>query len=205
MTIWVKSSSNVFWRRWFCFHWRFDDIDVEISSASKYVAGKHRIFTTMNISGSRVIHIVIVLCLLPPFQVSRDSMAGGCCNFSLPVLKTKKCKPFCVFLRRNWVNFNVVASGYESDTLKQIHSQGRWYFLRFFKILTPNSDYLLLNITQSLFTSRTLTLLGLLVKFQPFVKEIMCTGFLLLLLFFTTFRNFTKGNNSRRIRPMVSW
>ena len=60
------------------------------------------------------------------------------------------------------MNFNVVASGYESDTLKQIDSQGRWYFLRFFKILTPNSDYLLLNITQSLFTSRTLTLLGLL-------------------------------------------
>ena len=41
-----------------------DDIDVE--SASKYVAGKHRIFTTMNISGSRVIHIAIVLCLPPP-------------------------------------------------------------------------------------------------------------------------------------------
>ena len=41
-----------------------DDIDVE--SASKYVAGKHRIFITMNISGSRVIHIVIVLCLRPP-------------------------------------------------------------------------------------------------------------------------------------------
>ena len=42
----------------FFFHWRFDDITVE--SASKYVAGKHRSFTTMNISGSRVIHIVIV-------------------------------------------------------------------------------------------------------------------------------------------------
>ena len=50
----------------FFFHWRFDDIDVEISSASKYVVGKHRIFTTMNISGSRVIHIVIVLWFLPP-------------------------------------------------------------------------------------------------------------------------------------------
>ena len=48
----------------FFFHWLFDDIDVE--SASKYVAGKHRILTTMNISGSCVIHIVIVLCLLLP-------------------------------------------------------------------------------------------------------------------------------------------
>ena len=36
-----------------------DDIDVE--SASKYVAGKHRIPTTLNISGSRVIHIAIVV------------------------------------------------------------------------------------------------------------------------------------------------
>ena len=54
------SSSNVFGGGDFFFHWRFDDIDVEISSASKYVAGEHRIFTTMNISGSRVIHIVIV-------------------------------------------------------------------------------------------------------------------------------------------------
>ena len=43
------------------FHWLFDDIDVE--SASKYVVGKHRILTTMNISDSRVIHIVIVLYL----------------------------------------------------------------------------------------------------------------------------------------------
>ena len=38
-----------------------DDIDVE--SASKYVAGKHQNLTTMNISSSCVIHIVIVLCL----------------------------------------------------------------------------------------------------------------------------------------------
>ena len=37
-----------------------------VESASKYVAGKHRILTTMNISVSRVIHIVIVLCLPPP-------------------------------------------------------------------------------------------------------------------------------------------
>ena len=37
----------------------FDDIDVE--SASKYVAEKHQILTTMNIFGSCVIHTVIVL------------------------------------------------------------------------------------------------------------------------------------------------
>ena len=45
----------------FFFHWLFDDIDVE--NASKYVVGQHRILTNMNISGIRVIHIVIVLCL----------------------------------------------------------------------------------------------------------------------------------------------
>ena len=38
-----------------------DYIDVE--SASRYAAGKHRISTTMNISDSCVIHIVIVVCL----------------------------------------------------------------------------------------------------------------------------------------------
>ena len=55
----------LFRRRWiFFFHWQFDHIDVE--SASKYVVGKHRILTTMNISGSHVIHIVMVLCLHPP-------------------------------------------------------------------------------------------------------------------------------------------
>ena len=43
----------------FCFVLFFDDIDVE--SASKYVAGKHRILTTMNSN-----RIVIVLCLPPP-------------------------------------------------------------------------------------------------------------------------------------------
>ena len=43
------------------------------------------------------------------------------------------------------MNSNVVALGYEKDTLKQIGSQRRWYFLRFFKILIPNSDYILLN------------------------------------------------------------
>ena len=41
LPVWVMSSTNAFWRRWFFFHWRFDDIDVE--SASKYVARKHRI------------------------------------------------------------------------------------------------------------------------------------------------------------------
>ena len=43
------------------FRWLFDNIDVE--SASKYVVGKGRILTTMNISGSRIIYTVIVLCL----------------------------------------------------------------------------------------------------------------------------------------------
>ena len=42
----------------------FDDID--IGSASKYDAVKHRIKTTMYVSGCRVIHIVIVLCLPIP-------------------------------------------------------------------------------------------------------------------------------------------
>ena len=54
----------LFWRRWVFFHWLFDNIDVE--NASKFVAGKHRILTTMNISGSCVIHTVIVLCLPLP-------------------------------------------------------------------------------------------------------------------------------------------
>ena len=73
---WLSESCHppmLFWRRWFFFfffffffflHWRLDDIDVE--SAYKYVAGKHRILTTMNISGSHVIHSVIVLCLPTP-------------------------------------------------------------------------------------------------------------------------------------------
>ena len=51
-------SSNAFLEAVFFFT---DDIDVE--SVSKYVARIHRILTTMNISGSLVIHIVIVLCL----------------------------------------------------------------------------------------------------------------------------------------------
>ena len=43
------SSTNAFLEEViFFFHWRFDDIDVE--SASKYVARKHRNLTTMNIS-----------------------------------------------------------------------------------------------------------------------------------------------------------
>ena len=37
--------------------------DMDVESASEYVAGKHQILTTMNISGSCVIHIVIMLCL----------------------------------------------------------------------------------------------------------------------------------------------
>ena len=37
-----------------------------VESASKYVTGKHQILTTMNISGSRIIHVVIVFCLPPP-------------------------------------------------------------------------------------------------------------------------------------------
>ena len=44
------------------FFFFIDDIGVE--SASKYVAGKHQILTTTNISGSRVTYIAIVLC--PP-------------------------------------------------------------------------------------------------------------------------------------------
>ena len=59
LTVWVMSSTNAFLEEVNFFHWRFDDIDVE--SASKYVAGKHRILTTMNISGSRVMYIVMVV------------------------------------------------------------------------------------------------------------------------------------------------
>ena len=62
----MSSSNAFFWRKWIIFHWLLDDIDVE--SASKYVAGKHRILTTMNISGSCVIRIVIVFGL--PFHRS---------------------------------------------------------------------------------------------------------------------------------------
>ena len=63
LTVGVMISFNAFLKEVIFFHWPFDDIDVE--SASKYVARKHRISTTMNSSGSRVIHIVIVLCCLP--------------------------------------------------------------------------------------------------------------------------------------------
>ena len=56
-------SSNAFLEE-VIFFWLFDDIDVE--SAIKYVAGKHRILITMNISGSRIIYIVSVLCLPLP-------------------------------------------------------------------------------------------------------------------------------------------
>ena len=59
LTVRVMLSSNAFLEAVISFF--TDDIDVE--SVSKYVARKHRILTTMNISGSLVIHIVIVLCL----------------------------------------------------------------------------------------------------------------------------------------------
>ena len=54
------------------FHVRFDDIGVE--SASKYVAGKHRILTAMTISGSRIFHIVIVLCLPPSIGINSSQI-----------------------------------------------------------------------------------------------------------------------------------
>ena len=60
LTVGIVLSSNL--EEAIFFHWLFDDTDVE--SAFKYVTGKRRILTTMNISGSCVIHIVIVLCLL---------------------------------------------------------------------------------------------------------------------------------------------
>ena len=62
LTVGVMLSSKVFLEEVNCFF--IDDID--FGSASKYVVGKHRILTTMNISGSRVIYIVIVLCLPLP-------------------------------------------------------------------------------------------------------------------------------------------
>ena len=52
-------SSNAFLEEVKIFHWLVDNIE----NASKYVAGKDRILTTMNSSGSRIIHTVIVLCL----------------------------------------------------------------------------------------------------------------------------------------------
>ena len=64
LTVGVMLSSTAFLEEVIFFHCLFDDIDVE--SASKYVAGKYRILTTMNISGSRIIRIVIVLCLPLP-------------------------------------------------------------------------------------------------------------------------------------------
>ena len=68
LTVWVMSSTNAFLEEE---HFFFIDgstismLKVD-QSATKYVAEKHRILTTMNISGSRVIHIVMVLCLPPP-------------------------------------------------------------------------------------------------------------------------------------------
>ena len=62
LTVGVMLSSNACLGDFF--HCLFDDIDVE--SASKYVARKHQILTTMKISGSCVNHTVIVLCLPLP-------------------------------------------------------------------------------------------------------------------------------------------
>ena len=59
--------SDAFWEEVIVFSLT-DDIDFE--SASKYVAGKHRTLTTMNISGSRVIHTVIVVCLPSIYHLS---------------------------------------------------------------------------------------------------------------------------------------
>ena len=63
LTVRVMLSSNAFLEEMIVFR-LFDDMDFE--SASKFVAGKHRILTTTNISGSCVIHTVIVLCLSLP-------------------------------------------------------------------------------------------------------------------------------------------
>ena len=59
LTVGVMVSSNAFLEEVIFFHCLFE-------SASKYVAGKHRILTTMNISGSCIVHTVIVLCLPLP-------------------------------------------------------------------------------------------------------------------------------------------
>ena len=59
-------SSNAFLEEVICFHWLFDDFDVE--SSPKYVAGKRRILTIMIISGSRVIHMWLYYVL--PFHRS---------------------------------------------------------------------------------------------------------------------------------------
>ena len=67
LTVRVMLSSDAFLEAVNCFSLT-DDIDVE--SVSKYVAGKHRTLTTMNISGSRVIHIVIVVCLPSVWHLS---------------------------------------------------------------------------------------------------------------------------------------
>ena len=64
LTVGVMLSSNAFFEVILFFF--IDDIDVESASKYPYAAGKHRILTTMNISGSHVIHIVIVLCLPLP-------------------------------------------------------------------------------------------------------------------------------------------
>ena len=64
LTVGVMLSSNAFLEEVNFFF--IDVIEVESASKYPYVAGKQRIPTTMNISGSHVIHIVIVLCLPLP-------------------------------------------------------------------------------------------------------------------------------------------
>ena len=88
----------------FFFHWRFDDIDIE--SAFKYVAGKHWILTTMNISGSRVIHIVIVLCLAPP-SVWHLSLISKLKVGSVPNVKVVSANADTILVAINkWSNTN---------------------------------------------------------------------------------------------------
>ena len=53
-------SSNAFLEELKIFHWLFDNIYLYVESASKYVARKIEFKTIMNISGSRIIHTVIV-------------------------------------------------------------------------------------------------------------------------------------------------
>ena len=64
LTVGVMLSSNAFLEEViYFFHLLFDNFDVEC--ASKYVARKHRILTTMNISVSCVIHTAILCCVFP--------------------------------------------------------------------------------------------------------------------------------------------
>ena len=64
LTVEVMLSSNAFLEE--VNHFFSLTGDIAIESASKYVAGKHRILTTMNSSVGHVIYIVIVLFLPVP-------------------------------------------------------------------------------------------------------------------------------------------